>query len=256
MMEMGAKDIEDHVERVLAGPHAAAVALIALTAGGMGHVSSKLWVRFGFTQGWGDVRGRGRGSGTEPMEGSSEPQAATRDVSATRDLSFAHVLEAASYEMRWGKDAVQALIARQLQRLCKARLLREELVALRLYTGPMYFKYNAILRQLEGCKIVKTCKGNKYCTTIHCIVSGIVKLSAICDAEVAGSREVYRGISGVVLPPHFLKRDEFGCRGGVDFGLISTSRSMQVAIDYLVVGKGGVPIVFEMTLGQVSCDLV
>ena len=95
--------------------------------------------------------------------------------------------------------------------------------------------------------------GNKYCTTIHCIVSGIVKLSAICDAEVAGSRNVYRGISGVVLPPHFLKRDEFGCRGGVDFGLMSTSRSMQVAIDYLVMGKGGVPIVFEMTLGQASC---
>ena len=151
--EMGAKDIEDHVERVLAGPHAAAVALVALTAGGMGHVSSKLWVRFGFTQGWGDVRGRGRGSGTETKEGSSEPQAATRDV------SFEHVLEAASCEMRWGKDAVQALISRQLQRLCKARLLREELVALRLYTGPMYFKYNAILRQLEGCKIVKSCKG-------------------------------------------------------------------------------------------------
>jgi hypothetical protein len=91
----------------------------------------------------------------------------------------------------------------------------------------MYFKYNAILRQLEGCKIL-TSFCNTYCTTIHCIVSG-------CPPSV--TRKSPAPATGVVLLPHFLKRDEFMCRGGVDFGLVSTSRSMQVAIDYLVVGN-------------------
>ena len=88
----------------------------------------------------------------------------------------------------------------------------------------MYFNYNSILRQLEGRKIL-TSLCNTYCTTIHCIVSGIVKkLSSIGDAEVAGSR-LGRGVTAT-----FSGADEFVCRGGVDFGLISTSRSMQVAL--------------------------
>lgn len=60
----------------------------------------------------------------------------------------------------------------------RAGLLKEEVVALRLYTGPMFVKYNAVLRRFPQC-VVNGLKGNRYTTTIHAIVSGIIKLSHI-----------------------------------------------------------------------------
>ena len=134
-------DIEAHVAQVLAGRHAAAVALIALTAGGMGHVASTLWVRFGFTKGWGDAD-----SGARAVEGQSSKSASERlgaaegqgaSLPQVTEVSFAHVLEAVDALVGWGHNAVEALVVKQLRRLCKARLLREELVALRLYTGSL-----------------------------------------------------------------------------------------------------------------------
>ena len=49
-------------------------------------------------------------------------------------------------------------MAETLQRLRLAKLSREELICLRLYSGPMYYKYNALLRPLEGCGVVAACK--------------------------------------------------------------------------------------------------
>eukprot|EP00854_Cymbomonas_tetramitiformis_P008462 gene8462-10056_t len=58
-------------------------------------------------------------------------------------------------------------------------LLREEVIALRLYTGPMFAKYNPLLRQvLSG----KEYTGNRYVNTIIAINSGILKLSKIQKA--------------------------------------------------------------------------
>ena len=42
--------------------------------------------------------------------------------------------------------------------------------------GPMYCKYNAVLRDFPQA-VVDGLKGNKYATTIHLIVSGVIKLS-------------------------------------------------------------------------------
>lgn len=60
----------------------------------------------------------------------------------------------------------------------RAKLLREELIALRLYTGPMFCKYNAVLRKFPK-ETFDGLHGNGYTTTIHAIVSGIIKLSQI-----------------------------------------------------------------------------
>lgn len=54
-----------------------------------------------------------------------------------------------------------------------ANLLDEEVIALRLYTGPMFYKYNAVLRGFPD-SAVNGLKGNRYITTIHAIVSGII----------------------------------------------------------------------------------
>jgi len=58
----------------------------------------------------------------------------------------------------------------------EAGLRDEEIRALLLYTGPMFYKYNAVLRGFPQ-DVVDGLKGNKYTTTLHLIVSGVIKLS-------------------------------------------------------------------------------
>ena len=65
-------------------------------------------------------------------------------------------------------------------------------------TGPMYNKYNAVLRaagenapaQLKKLTGI-LCLRNKYTTTLHVINSGVVKLGKLTKAGT-----VYRGLSG------------------------------------------------------------
>eukprot|EP01036_Dinobryon_divergens_P039036 gene39036-51352_t len=111
----------------------------------------------------------------------------------------------------------------------RAGLTRAEVVAIRLFSGPMYMKYNAVLRGFPP-TIVESLQGNRYTTTIHSIVSGIIKLSQI--AELPLSRKVYRGLGGMLLPEKFWKEDEFGCRGGVELGFMSTTTNRDVAVMY------------------------
>ena len=54
-----------------------------------------------------------------------------------------------------------------------AGLMREEVLGLRLYTGPMYAWYNnRVLRKEKDAE-----RKGQYVTTIHCIASAIVTLS-------------------------------------------------------------------------------
>ena len=55
------------------------------------------------------------------------------------------------------------------------------------------------------------CKHNTYTTTLHAINSAVVKLGKLMKVQ-----KVYRGLSGANLPPHMLKVDEKGVRGGVE----------------------------------------
>jgi hypothetical protein len=58
----------------------------------------------------------------------------------------------------------------------EAGLREEEVIALLLYTGPMFKKYNAVLRGFPQ-DTYEALLGNTYTTTIYCIVSGVIKLS-------------------------------------------------------------------------------
>ena len=58
-----------------------------------------------------------------------------------------------------------------------------EVLAARLYTGPMFTKYNAVLRGHTGNKYLEDqfkqlCENNMYASTLHAINSAIIKLSA------------------------------------------------------------------------------
>ena len=73
-------------------------------------------------------------------------------------------------------------------------LIEEEVLAGRLYTGPMYQKYNAVLRSKSKVPFLvgqakELTKGNDYVTTIHAINSCVLKLSKLTKAG-----NVWRGI--------------------------------------------------------------
>ena len=111
----------------------------------------------------------------------------------------------------------------------EAGLRVEEVLALLLYTGPMFAKYNASLRRFPADR-VEGLRGNKYTTTIYCVVSGIMKLSR--KMKLPADRKAYRGLGGLDLPEAFLKMDEHGVRGGVEFGMLSTTLDRFVAIEH------------------------
>lgn len=151
----------------------------------------------------------------------------------------------ASFEAEWAQrdEKLEALNDWPLQMI--------EFVGARLYTGPLYLKYNAVLR---GCGIkgfmekkwMELCLGNKYTTTIHVINSAVVKLSKLQKAS-----QVYRGLTGGVLPDSFWTPDEQNVRGGCEYGFLSTTSDKVVASTYAASG-GKAGIVFEMSMGMVD----
>jgi hypothetical protein len=91
-----------------------------------------------------------------------------------------------------------------------SELILEELVGGRLYTGPMYIKYNTILRsKTNDVAVIKNakelCKGNNYVTTIHAINSCVIKLSKLTKAG-----KVWRGIKDAALPKEFWIPNDMG----------------------------------------------
>ena len=153
-------------------------------------------------------------------------------------------------------DEPRAAINARLAKLDAPPLGEFELMAARLYTGPMYVKYNAILRgglpsspARDAERFASLCKGNRYVTTLHCINSAVVKLSKLQKAC-----KVYRGISNGVLPKEFFEPDaDSGVRGGVESGFMSTTTSRDVALSYAGGGGAGkVATVLEIQTGMVD----
>ena len=76
-----------------------------------------------------------------------------------------------------------------------------------------------------------------------CAGSALIKLSRVTTAE-----KLYRGVGGFRLPETFLTPDEFGVRGGVEFGFLSATTDRAVAMQYAS-GRGS-GIVYEITQGM------
>ena len=106
-----------------------------------------------------------------------------------------------------------------------------EVVALRLYTGPMYVKYNAVLRGMA----VATAGGTIYSSTVHLICSGLHKLSRV--SELPKDMKLYRGTGGMALPSSFLEPDASGCAGGTEPAIMSATPDRSVALGYSGIDK-------------------
>jgi hypothetical protein len=143
-----------------------------------------------------------------------------------------------------------------------ARLTRGEVVALRLFTGPMYARYNEVLREASlrdpgtaGLEVEKENEVNTYSTTIGLIISGLIKLGRIATVprNTEGTAIAFRGLAGLHLPPAFFTPDEQGFCGVVEPGFLSLSDDKAVAAKYSGVEDGKVSCaIFELELGKAS----
>ena len=139
----------------------------------------------------------------------------------------------------------------QLEKISEPALALAEIIGARLYTGPMFFKYNNVLRGLESdvpflrSQFEKLCLGNTYATTLHVINSAVVKLGKLTFAG-----KVYRGVSGRALPEQFWKQNQYGVRGGIESAFMSTTLDPKVATQYTSARRTG--FVFEMQQGMVD----
>lgn len=128
-------------------------------------------------------------------------------------------------------------------------LSEPEFIALRLYTGPLFRKYNAVLRSKCGVKFLEkvfhdVCLSNTYATTIHVLTAAIIKLGKIVPADL-----VYRAPGGA-LPKSFWHKQPEGCQGGLELAFMSTTTAKQEAMAYARRAPG--MILFELQQGFVA----
>ncbi len=120
------------------------------------------------------------------------------------------------------------------------KLRREEVIAVVLYTGPMYMLYNCVLAQWSDPGVIwKTLYSgnNLFTTTLSVLVSAVQKLSSI--TAIPDGPKLYRGTGGRFrLPEHFSQPDEFNCRGMTEWGFMSCSADKEVAMGYSGAAEG------------------
>ncbi|KAL1526975.1 hypothetical protein AB1Y20_015664 [Prymnesium parvum] len=112
-----------------------------------------------------------------------------------------------------------------------ASFTREHFFALRLYTGPMFVKYKAVLRGLwptaaaGAYGLEQLCMGNSYPTTLHAINDGIRHLSRLTMVS-----RVFLPLADGWLPPSFYSRgDAAAHRSGVECGCLTATTDYQAA---------------------------
>ena len=148
-------------------------------------------------------------------------------------------------------------------KLHKLELSEVELIGLRLYTGPAYYKYNNELRNAYekqsseqrlhrgGCFGGISSAPFKFVATVHAIYSGLIKLAQIEQLQ-GGNRTCYRGI-GLNLPESMLQPDALGFKGGCEVAFMSSARSLKVAVFFLNQQQDdSANNILEIQIGQVD----
>ena len=122
----------------------------------------------------------------------------------------------------------------------------EEFIALRLYTGPMFVKYNGLLRGRVSTvpflisMAERLCLGNGYPSTVHTLSAAIIKLSKLQSACT-----LYRAPGGA-LPKSFWREP----RGGIEPAFMSTTTNREEAMHYA--RRSPSKILFEVQQGMVA----
>ena len=110
--------------------------------------------------------------------------------------------EEAKWKGQCGRNAESLDVHMMKPEVRRAKLIMAEVIGLRLYTGPLFVLYNAVLRGFPDKDVAllldKEGRKNQYETTIYVIVSGITKIMGITE-----ERKVFRGLWGMALPKQF-----------------------------------------------------
>jgi hypothetical protein len=132
----------------------------------------------------------------EPRDGVAYPHTPKDKAQWPKDVDW---------KGKCGRETEDVEVVMQRKQVTLGGLLKMEVIALRLYTGPMFALYNAVLRGFPerdvACLKDTEGKENRYETTIFAIASGITKLSKISD--IPKDRRLYRGLGGMILPRQF-----------------------------------------------------
>jgi WD40 repeat protein len=161
-------------------------------------------------------------------------------------------------DMGHGRTIVPIQELFEMSKKAKMELIEEEVIAIVLYTGPMFYVYNAILRRFPlktetdfSVSIFE--KGdNLYSTTIFVLVSAIQKLCR--RTRIPEGMLVYRGMGGRMdLPDIFFQTDEYGRSGYAEWGFLSTTANRDIALQYSGV-KEGLPKAMVMVIETSSID--
>jgi len=114
----------------------------------------------------------------------------------------------------------------------RAGLTRDEVRALRFYTGPAYKPINGFLRALQDERARHTTldEENTWASTVRNICQAFFKLSK--SGECSQAKETFRGINGR-LPDNFFVNDDKGMVSYMEFGLSSTSCDEEVIDDFI-----------------------
>ena len=118
----------------------------------------------------------------------------------------------------------------------QAYLSLDEVLAVRLYSGPAFQPINEFLRQLGRLTSdfrLELARHPRltFATTVGLICSAIRKLSAVATADEA-ARPLFRGVRGE-LPRSFWHEDKQGLISAVDTAFMSTSKNEQTPVDYM-----------------------
>jgi hypothetical protein len=157
-----------------------------------------------------------------------------------------NIAEGTKEFFRQGRRALTLKELMQIEMVKLARLRLEEAVVEYQYTGPLFMKWNSLLRKMP---FALDFRGNRYATTIHTLVSAVIKTSMI--TKIPASRKVYRGLSGMVLHDRWLVGDGRS-KGGVEYGFLSTTLYQSVAMEYSGVRKNR-GVIFEIEVGAIDC---
>ena len=129
-------------------------------------------------------------------------------------------------------------------------LTRDEVISVRLYSGPGYQRINnAFLRALGNQPIqrwrqrLSQLPSFSYSATVTHLASAITKLSVLSTFEAdEAEKRLYRGVSGK-LDASFFEPDAQGLIAAVDAGMMSTSDARATPIHYI---KGGLGVLFVL----------
>ena len=124
-----------------------------------------------------------------------------------------------------------------------AYLTRDEVLAIRLYSGPAFQPINSFLREvakLSGDYRLRLAQdpGVTFCATVQHIINAIRKLAAVVTKAEA-TTPLWRGVRGE-LPKGFWMPDNADMICGVEMGFMSTSKRLMTPLDYMADGGDNV----------------